>query len=60
MMDVSFANMLLSPTVYRVQGTSHDRARLLHQFADFPSVPVSASTPPADNCVEESRCYDML
>ena len=50
----------LAYRLYRVQGTSQDRARPPHQFADFPSVPVSASTSPSDNCVEKSRCYDRV
>ena len=32
----------------------------LHQFVDYFSVPVSASTSPADNCVEKSGCYNRV
>ena len=46
--------------LHRVQRTSQDRGRLPHQFFDVPSVPVGASTSPADHCVEKSNCYDRV
>ena len=54
MIDVSFANILLSPTV-STESRGHPRTELdLHtSFLDCPSAPVSASTSPAHNCVED-------
>lgn len=56
----SFVNTLLLSTTTELQRASQQRARPPQQFVNFPFVPVPASTPQADHCIEKGLWSNSL